>query len=309
MKVLSVILALVLDVIPFGKTFLEPLNKRDSALVADQFKYGFTLEKKDLPPALGLTDMSKVCDDTLVLVKSWQLDTLKSGAVKGYIVVAPFEEADYDLPSLYVLRAYDDGRTDTLCFEGSHLEVKPMPVDTATFEIKPLKEQINYPLTFKEILPYLLGILAFAALTVLCVIFLPKILKKKSSSAKEKDPAHIVALRELEKFRGDKYWAPSHQKAFYSGITDILKNYIDESFSIDAPEMTTGELFAELKRISEIDPQMYASLKSLFERADFVKFAKGVVDDRENAEALPLCVNFVTSTYQKQVEKEGKDVL
>ncbi len=309
MKVLSVILALVLDVIPFGKTFLEPLNQRDSVLVADQFKYGFTLEKKDVPSALGLSDMSKVCNDTLVLVKSWQIDTLKTGDIKGYIVVAPFEEASYELPSLYVLRAYDDGRTDTLCFEGSRLEVKPMPVDTATFEIKPLKGQINYPLTFKEIMPYVLGGLGFVAVLVLGIVFLPKILRRKSSAHKAKDPAHIIALRELEKYRGDKYWAPSHQKAFYSGITDILKNYIDESFSIDAPEMTTAELFSELKNVSEIDSQMYDSLRTLFERADFVKFAKAVVDDEENAQALPLCVKFVTSTYQKQVEKEGENVL
>ena len=73
--------------------------------------------------------------------------------------------------------------------------------------------------------------------------------------------------------------------------------------------MTTAELFSELKNVSEIDSQMYDSLKSLFERADFVKFAKAVVEDEENAQALPLCVKFVTSTYQKQVEKEGEDVL
>ena len=117
------------------------------------------------------------------------------------------------------------------------------------------------------------------------------------------EPAHIEALRELEKYRSDKYWVPSRQKAFYSGITDILKNYIDRRFGIDAPEMTTIELF------EGVTPQMYESLKKLFERADYVKFAKYVADDEENAQALPLSVNFVTSTYQAQIEEEGKNVL
>ena len=40
-----------------------------------------------------------------------------------------------------------------------------------------------------------------------------------------------------------------------------------------------------------------------------MKFAKYVADDEENAQALPLSVNFVTSTYQAQIEEEGKNVL
>ena len=310
MKFICILLSVFLDVIPFGRAFLEPLNKRDSVLVADQFRYGFSLERKDAGDALGLADMSKVCDDTLVLVRNWQLDTLKTGEVRGYVVVAPFEEGEYELPSIYVLRAYTDGRADTLCFEGGHLDVRPVPVDTATFEVKPLKGQITYPVTFREVVPYILICLLVAALAVFGIKFIPRLFGKKSVSGKPKDPPHIVALRELEKYRSDKYWEPSHQKAFYSGITDVLKNYMDETFSIDAPEMTTEELFAELKGREDMTPQMYASLKELFERADFVKFAKAVADDEQNAAALPLCVSFVTSTYQNQIEKEGRtDVL
>ena len=69
------------------------------------------------------------------------------------------------------------------------------------------------------------------------------------------------------------------------------------------------ELFEELKGCEGVTPQMYESLKKLFERADYVKFAKYVADDEENAQALPLSVNFVTSTYQAQIEEEGKNVL
>ena len=60
---------------------------------------------------------------------------------------------------------------------------------------------------------------------------------------------------------------------------------------------------------SEVDTDLYLSLKELFERADFVKFAKFVADDKDNAQAVPLCVRFVTSTYQAQIEEESKNVL
>ncbi|MGN1226312.1 MAG: hypothetical protein ACI4TL_03645 [Candidatus Cryptobacteroides sp.] len=303
-----IILSIVLDIIPAGEAFLKALQPRDSVLVADQFEYGFTLEAVEPGTVLGLADFEQVCNDTLVLVRNWQIDTLKNGDISGSVLVAPFEEGLFALPSIYVIRQQGE-KVDTLRYAGQTLKVCPIQVDTATFQIHPLKEQINYPLTFAELAPYIFGSLLGIALIVLAIIYLPRLFRKKSVKEKQKDPPHVVALRELDRYRSDKYWAPAQQKAFYSGITDILKTYIDERFAIDAPEMTTEELFRELKSCSEVDGELYAALKELFERADFVKFAKFVADDKENAQAVPLCVRFVTSTYQAQIEEESKNVL
>ena len=146
-------------------------------------------------------------------------------------------------------------------------------------------------------------------LIVLAVLFLPALLRRKKVREEKQDPPHIVALRELDRWRSDKNWAPERQKAFYSGITDALKTYIDARFGIDAPEMTTAELFDALKDCTCLTPELFAALKELFERADFVKFAKHVADDKENAEALPLAVRFVTSTYQSDIEEGSSNVL
>ena len=48
-------------------------------------------------------------------------------------------------------------------------------------------------------------------------------------------------------------------------------------------------------------------MKGLFERADFVKFAKYVATDEENASAVPAAVRFVTQTYQSEVEAESEN--
>ena len=45
-------------------------------------------------------------------------------------------------------------------------------------------------------------------------------------------------------------------------------------------------------------------MKELFERADFVKFAKFTASDDDNAKVLPIAVRFVTSTYQTELELE-----
>lgn len=322
MRLLAIILATLLDVVPAGDAALVQLQKRDSILIADQLRYSVRLEGLKEGDTFALPDISSMSGDTLTVLGTWQLDTLVRGRVihprnanaarkalaKGFdldagIVIAPFEEGTYSLPDIPVLRTRD-GKTDTLIFKGVEMEVKTMPVDTATFEIHDIKGQIQYPVTFAEVLPWLLGGLGFAALTALLVWLGVRASKRRKEALKPKDPAYIVALRELDKYRSDKYWAPEKQKAFYSGITDALKYYMDERFGVDAPEMTTAELFDALKGEKDITPDMYGSLKDLFERADFVKFAKFIATDEENAGALPLAVSFVTTTYQTELERE-----
>ena len=317
---ISIIAAIMLEVIPAGQAFLKPLQQRDSVLIADQFKYGFKLEDTKDVEGLTLQDFSQICNDTLVLVRGWQTDTvstkkqLKEGIidVEWWITVAPFEEGRYELPDIYVVKHTAD-KSDTLCFSAPELlEVKTMPVDTATYVPHDIKGQITYPVTLKEVLPYVGGGIAGLWLITAIVVLIVYFSRRKKKAEEHKDPAHIVALRKLDKYRSDKYWVPEKQKAFYSGITGAVKEYIDERFEIDAPEMTTAELFDALQGRTELTPELYEKMKELFERADFVKFAKYVADDAQNAEALPLCVRFVTSTYQAEIEEEAhseKDVL
>ena len=183
-----------------------------------------------------------------------------------------------------------------------------MPVDTATFVMHDIKGQMGYPLTFREIAPWLAAFW-FAAAFVILVVCLVKMRRARVAGEVQHsdDPPHIVALRRLDRFRGNSFWVPEKQKAFYSGITDALKDYIDERFGVDAPEMTTSELFSALKKEKDITPEMYSELQALFERADFVKFAKLIASDEQNAAALPVAVRFVTSTYKIEPEEGRKE--
>ena len=181
-----------------------------------------------------------------------------------------------------------------------------MPVDTATFQIHDIKGQMRYPLTFKEVLPWIGAGLLIIALLMLGIGMIDRANKRKAEAGKPKDPAYIIALRELDKWRGDKHWAPERQKAFYSGITDALKTYIEDRFGVDAPEMTTAELFDALKGAEDLPAELREELREVFECADFVKFAKHVASREENARALPTAVRFVTSTYQAVLEEGQK---
>ena len=314
MKLLTLILAAVLDIVPAGQAFLRQLQPRDSILIADQLEYGFQLDSVPEGTAVALPDFSPMSGDTLTLVRGWQLDTTarlrvrRSGGkvrlynLRGSIVLAPFEEGTYHLPDIPVLRG-----SDTLRFAGLEMEVKTMPVDTATFVLHDIKGQIRYPLTFKELLPWIAAFWLLAVLVILAVCLVQLHRRRAGGeAAAPKDPAYIVALRELDKWRGDKFWAPDKQKAYYSGITDALKTYIEDRFGVDAPEMTTAELFDALRAEKDLPEELRQELQDVFECADFVKFAKHTASDEENARALPTAVRFVTSTYQTVLEEEQK---
>ena len=294
-----------------GNTFLEPLQKRDSVLIADQFRYGIVLENVPEGTPLALPEMKPEKDSPLEVLGEWQLDSTRISKkkevparynIKASLILTAFDGGIYELPDIPVLM---DG--DTLVFHAPEepLEVKELPIDMETFQAHDIKPQVKFPYTFKEIFPWVVAALGFVGL----VLILYRLIQNRRKRAREEEkaePAHIRALRKLDKYRSDKFWKPENQKTFYSGVTDALREYIVSRYGVAAMEMTTAEIFDGL-RGSDIPEDLYAQMKDLFERADFVKFAKFTATDEENATVLPRAVNFVTATYQAQLEEEMKE--
>lgn len=313
MKLLTFILSAMLGVVPSGKALLIPLQPRDSILIADQLDYGFEIKDLAHGSSLALQDLSVISSDTLTLVRSWHLDTLRNSKanydLRATVRLAPFEQGQYELPPLAALRRLPNGQIDTLSFESQTIEVFEMPIDTASFVIHDIKAQMRYPITFIETLPWIGGALVLAALVLLAIFLIRRAqAKRKGLDDGPKESPYIVALRSLDKLRDNSLWAAAKQKYYYSSITDALKVYIDDTFAIDAPEMTTAELFDELKKREGLSPELYDEAKQLFELADFVKFAKHTATDDENAKALPTAIRFVMNTYTLE-EEHKEDVL
>ena len=86
-----------------------------------------------------------------------------------------------------------------------------------------------------------------------------------------------------------------------------MREYIADRYGVGAMEMTTAELFRDMKN-TDAPEELLKEMKVLFETADFVKFAKYVASDEDNAAALPLAVRFVTETYQAQIVSDDMEV-
>lgn len=305
-------------IVPAGKPFLRQLTERDSILVADWLEYGFELDSVSAGVSIGLQDFSEASNDTLTLVRNWTIDTLPVGKtgrrhaksrglyrLRGSVILAAFEEGAYELPQIAVRRVGEDF-IDTLLFEPVRFDVKSIPVDTATFVIHDIKGPVRYPLTFVEVIPYAAGALLLAALAFLTVWLVRKRMAGRGNDVAD-EPSYIVALRNLDRFRDAKYWAPDKQKAMYSGITDTLRTYIEDRFGVNAEEMTTAEIFSALEGCRDIAEDLFLETRELFELSDFVKFAKHTASDDENKRAIPTAVRFVTSTYQSMLDAQAAE--
>lgn len=290
-------------------SFVQPVTPRDSILVADRLLYGFELDNVPDSTVLAFPPIADPFMQDVFALPTWQVDTVRVQKVKARnsrlldiraaIAIQPFEEGTYELPPLFVQRIHPDGTVDTIRFREQTIEVFTMPVDTATFVPHDLRGQIKYPVTLAEILPWLMGFWALALLVIGLVAWLRSRRRSEDGPA-FREPAHITALRKLDKYRGDKFWAPDKQKQFYSGVTDALREYIVSRYGVGAMEMTTAEIFEGLHG-TDIPADLYEEMKDLFERADFVKFAKYIATPEDNATVLPQAVRFVTSTYEMEI--------
>lgn len=327
----------VLDTVGLSRTnwkkmegeFVRQVQPRDSILIGDQIEYGFRLEGLEGLAAMRASEFKDALDVTrdweYTVVESASLDDGKPGMVdvEGSIRVALFEEGQCKLPPIFVERVFLSGSIDTVYFDPVVVDVKTIPMDVEEFEVHPMTGPIDTPFTWDEFI-YTLKELWVALVSLLpwlqlakwvvilivagiCIWLIYDRKRDPSYIAAPREPAHIVALRKLDTLRSNALWVPEKQKAFYTGVTDALREYIGVRYGISAMEMTTAELFDEFNNVEELTSEQIAQIKELFETADFVKFAKFIASDEDNASAVPRAVRFVTETYQTELEKQQEN--
>ena len=191
-------------------SFIRPVTPRDSILVADRLLYGFELDNVPDSTVLAFPPVANPFMQDVLALPTWQVDTVKVQKIKANntrllnlrasISIQPFEEGTYELPPLFVQRIHTDGTVDTLQFNRQTIEVFTMPVDTATFVPHDLRAQAGYPLTAMEVLPWAMGFWALALLIIGLVAWL-RSRRKEADGPAFREPAHITALRKLDKWR------------------------------------------------------------------------------------------------------------
>ncbi len=199
---------------------------------------------------------------------------------------------------------------DTLTVPAVAFDVLSFPVDT-TKDIFDIKPPYSAPLTFREILPYLGILLGMAILFFLAVYLIRRLSKKKPIIPVRRPelPAHVLALQKLDALKEEKLWQQGHVKEYYTRLTDIIRNYIEMRFHVQAMEQTSDEILHSLKGYLVDDDPTFAALNDLLVLADLVKFAKALPLPNENESNILNAYLFVNHTMpetQSIAEQEKK---
>ena len=101
--------------------------------------------------------------ETIEVANFTPIDTVKKGGENQYhqlVNLIVFDTGQIQLPQFQFL-VNNNGKLDTITSEAIIVHVAGVKIDT-TKDIKPIKEPLSIPYTFKEILPYVIGSLVFA---------------------------------------------------------------------------------------------------------------------------------------------------
>jgi len=140
--------------------------------------------------------------------------------------------------------------------------------------------------------------------------FIRKLKRSKEGEVPEiePDPAHIIAFRELEKLREEKLWQNGEIKPYYTKLTEILRQYLENRFKVFSLELTTSETLEALVKTGFKKDESYNQLKRVLTGADLVKFAKHNPEPTENEMHFQNSWDFVLATKEKEVIPEPINV-
>ena len=224
----------------------------------------------------------------------------------GIYVIPPFEVS---LPDTAVDAIF---RSKPLFLRVMRADIQPADSSEQFFDIKlPYEARVG----FRELMPYILGGLFIAGLATFLILFLKK--RKRDEPVvrklKPSEPAHIAALRELDKLKSEKIWQQGKVKLYYSRLTEILRNYLEDRYGILAMEQTSSETLHSLLEIGFNDNNLYSKLKEVLYLADLAKFAKAKPLPNENETSLLSAYIFVNETKEawKKIgdDEKGTDKL
>jgi hypothetical protein len=272
--------------------------------IGDQIRFTVTIEK----PA-GLKLILPALKDTLIknieIVSGPVVDSTPQGGrmkiIQRYLVTS-FDSGRYQVPPVFAEIKNENGLkrfySDYSLLKVMRVKIAPPDTVSKIFDIvKPYRA----PVTVGEVLPWVLIVALAAGLVWLAIRYI----RKLRSTGREPeviinpDPAHVIALRELERLRDEKLWQSGEIKKYYTRLTEVLRQYLENRYRVYSLELTTSETLVALVKTGFKRDGSYSQLKNVLTSADLVKFAKYNPEPSENESVFQESWNFVLATKEE----------
>lgn len=111
-------------------------------------------------------------------------------------------------------------------------------------------------------------------------------------------------LNALDSLRGDVYARRLSAKEGIAGVSDLLRNYLEERYALPASGKTTPEFLAEMEFTSAVPSQAGSFLRNFLNAADMIKFAQAPCDTSAVSTAVNSAVELVENTSEPEKEEK-----
>jgi hypothetical protein len=212
----------------------------------------------------------------LEVIQSYKLDTVKNGAryqlIKKY-GLTQFDAGKYLIPRIPVLINGKPIFTDSI-----KVEVNDVKVDTLKQKMYDIKDVAAAEGSSNWWI-YLLVLLGIALVGYLVY----KYIKQRPNKVETEEIVFKSPIEKattlLQQLESKELWQKGEVKHYYSELTDIARNYIEEEIQIPAMESTTSELIEGLRKAAKqkklkLSNETVENLEKVLKQADLVKFAK-----------------------------------
>jgi hypothetical protein len=278
-------------------------SKPDTSVILIGDQIGFTVTA-ELPSGVS-ADMSSVADTLagkIIVLRRAPRDTSVSAngsiTITDRYLITSYDTGSYTIPPFWAGVASGDSLlrffSDYSFLDVIRPDIAPSDTTDVIFDIVGPR---GAPVTFREVLPWIVITLIVAVIVWLLARFLPRNpLKRFIRPPAPPEPAHVIALRDLEALRNEELWQKGEIKEYYSRLSDILRRYIDNRYGISSPELTTDETVRMLQKASVTTVGQMAMVKELLSLSDMVKFAKYLPDSTAHESSIDSAVRFVEET-------------
>lgn len=188
---------------------------------------------------------------------------------------------------------------------------KILPVDVDSLEtINPMASVVAPAFEWSDFFPdWLLWTLLCLSVAALVVLFCVDLRKRKQEAEIRRTPPippYELAISRLSHLRTAGLAESGNEKEYYTELVDILRQYLQGRFGINAMEMTSSQIVKALR--SNPATRMTADqMRSVLSIADFVKFAKVRPLPDDNNRAFARAQDFVEQTKPEPEPETPED--
>lgn len=241
---------------------------------------------------LEVSNTDTIFPDNEVTSQIITIDLLVTSFDTGYQVIPP-------------LTAYVG--EDSVSSRAILINVKTVLIDDAA-DIKDIKEPLDVPFSLWEWLQenwmWPAGVLLLIALIAIYFIYFHNKEKKPAEvilPPAPPKPAHVLALEKLKNTEEKKLWQHGQLKEYHSELSEILREYLENRYRVNALEQTSEEIFHHLRYLDVPDPAKN-QLRQVLMLSDMVKFAKEKPVASENELSLSNAREFVQATKETPID-------